>query len=119
MAEEANALHLWYDKPAGSKDWNEALPIGNGVLGGMVYGGIRSEQIQLNEETVWYGRPKNRNNPDSLKYLARIGSDIAGQHAGTGRSRAENDRAAVVVRRRAHGMEPGMDHQHVGAAWQE
>ena len=45
-----NATVLWYQKPA--QNWNEALPIGNGRIGGMVFGGIRSEQIQVNEESV-------------------------------------------------------------------
>ena len=44
---------LWYTAPASV--WEEALPLGNGRLGGMVYGGILNEKIQLNEESVWYG----------------------------------------------------------------
>jgi len=48
---------LWYDKPA--TVWEEALPIGNGRLGAMIYGGIQSDIIQLNEETVWSGEPGN------------------------------------------------------------
>jgi alpha-L-fucosidase 2 len=52
---------LWYRQPAAS--WNEALPIGNGRLGAMVFGGAPSERIQLNEDTVWAGEPRDRNNP--------------------------------------------------------
>ncbi|MDT0645145.1 glycoside hydrolase family 95 protein [Zunongwangia sp. F260] len=48
---------LWYDEP--SENWNEALPIGNGRIGGMVFGEIQNEKIQLNEETVWAGEPGN------------------------------------------------------------
>ena len=44
---------LWFKQPAG--DWNEALPVGNGILGMMVFGGVREEQVQLNEETFWTG----------------------------------------------------------------
>ena len=44
---------LWYDKPA--TDWYEALPIGNGTLGAMVFGGIKTEQFQLNENTLYSG----------------------------------------------------------------
>ncbi|MBQ2278698.1 MAG: glycoside hydrolase family 95 protein, partial [Clostridia bacterium] len=44
---------LWYTSPA--EDWNEALPLGNGILGMMVFGGTREERIQLNEETFWSG----------------------------------------------------------------
>ena len=65
-------MKLWYLEPADLKDWNQALPIGNGKLGAMVFGGIESERIQLNEETVWYGGAKDRNNPDAFKYLEKI-----------------------------------------------
>ncbi len=50
-------LKLWYDRPAAN--WNEALPIGNGRLGAMVFGNPAKEQLQLNEETVWSGGPNN------------------------------------------------------------
>ncbi len=63
-------LKIWYDRPA--KDWNEALPVGNGSLGGMVFGGAEEELIQLNEDTVWYGTKKQRINPDAQKYLPEI-----------------------------------------------
>ncbi len=49
------SLVLWYDQPA--YDWTEALPVGNGRLGAMVYGGIEKEKIQFNEETLWSGQP--------------------------------------------------------------
>ena len=49
------ALCLWYDAPA--EEWEEALPIGNGRLGAMVYGGVTQETIQFNEETLWTGQP--------------------------------------------------------------
>jgi alpha-L-fucosidase 2 len=61
-------LTLWYDKPA--KDWNEALPIGNGSLGAMIFGGVKEELIQLNEQTLWTGGPVNLNpNPTAAQYL--------------------------------------------------
>ncbi|MBB5437888.1 alpha-L-fucosidase 2 [Pedobacter sp. AK017] len=50
-------LKLWYDRPAAN--WNEALPIGNGRLGAMVFGNPAKEQLQLNEETVWSGGPNS------------------------------------------------------------
>ncbi|MGD9329003.1 MAG: glycoside hydrolase N-terminal domain-containing protein [Cyclobacteriaceae bacterium] len=54
--EELNpSLVLWYDQPA--QDWTEALPVGNGRLGAMVYGGVTREKIQFNEETLWSGQP--------------------------------------------------------------
>ena len=52
-------LKLWYKKPANLYyGWNEALPIGNGRLGAMVFGGVQRERIQLNEDSVWYGGPR-------------------------------------------------------------
>lgn len=61
---------IWFDKPAAN--WNEAIPIGNGRLGGMVFGDTDRERIQLNEDSVWYGGPRDRNNPDASKYIAQI-----------------------------------------------
>ncbi len=52
-----NNLKLWYDKPA--VDWNEALPLGNGRLGAMVFGAPAVEHLQLNEETIWAGSPNS------------------------------------------------------------
>src|SRR5688572_19142948 len=64
-------LVLWYKQPA--KDWNEALPLGNGRLGAMVFGRVAEELIQLNEETLWTGGPVNTNpNPDAPKYLQPV-----------------------------------------------
>lgn len=61
---------LWYKKPA--ETWEEALPIGNGRLGGMIFGKIYSERIQLNEDSIWYGGPRDRNNPDAASHLPKI-----------------------------------------------
>lgn len=61
---------LWYEAPA--VEWEEALPLGNGRMGAMVYGGIAKEQIQVNEESIWYGAKKNRANEDSLENLPKI-----------------------------------------------
>lgn len=63
---------LWYRQAA--SDWNEALPIGNGRLGGMVFGYAEQERIQLNEDSFWSGGPRDRNNPDALKRLPEIRS---------------------------------------------
>src|SRR5882762_6969068 len=61
-------LKLWYKKPA--KVWTEALPIGNGRLGAMVFGGVKRELIQLNESTLWTGGPVRTNvNPDAYAKL--------------------------------------------------
>ena len=64
-------LTLWYRKPA--TDWErEALPIGNGRLAAMVFGGIDHERIQFNEETVWDGVPRNTNSPEALATLPEV-----------------------------------------------
>lgn len=60
-------LTLWYDAPA--KNWNEALPVGNGRLGAMVFGGAQRERLQLNEETLWSGHPRDCDNPDAPRHL--------------------------------------------------
>ena len=58
---------LWYDAPAGR--WLEALPLGNGQMAAMVFGGIADETIQLNESTFWSGSPHDNNSKTSLEYL--------------------------------------------------
>ncbi len=69
--EQANSnLKLWYDKPA--SQWTEALPVGNGRLGAMIFGRIAKERIQLNEESIWAGSKINSNNPKASKYLSTI-----------------------------------------------
>jgi len=55
---------MWYRKPA--QEWTEALPIGNGRLGGIVFGGVPVERIQLNEDSLWCGGPRETNNPTAL-----------------------------------------------------
>jgi len=66
----ANGLRLGYDKPAG--DWIEALPVGNGRIGAMVFGGVRQERIQLNEDTLWAGSPYDPNNPEASASLGAV-----------------------------------------------
>ena len=61
---------LFYDRPAA--EWVEALPIGNGRLGAMVFGGIHQERLQLNEDTLWAGGPYNATNPAALAALPEV-----------------------------------------------
>ncbi|MCX6307315.1 MAG: glycoside hydrolase family 95 protein, partial [Bacteroidia bacterium] len=63
-------LKLWYATPAA--DWNAALPIGNGTLAAMVFGGPAVERLQLNEGTVWAGSPNQNNNPEALDNLPKV-----------------------------------------------
>src|SRR5699024_4143582 len=63
-------LKLQYNRPA--KKWTEALPVGNGCLGAMVYGGVTSDTLQLNNETVWSGGPNNNVNPAVKPVIKRL-----------------------------------------------
>ncbi len=62
---------IWFNQPA--RNWNEALPVGNGRLGVMVFGRVEEELLQLNEETLWSGGPANRNpNPGVAQFLPQV-----------------------------------------------
>ena len=68
--EDDLCLKLWYDKPA--ETWNEALPIGNGRIGAMIFGDPSIGHLQLNEETVWAGGPHSNVNAESARYIPII-----------------------------------------------
>ena len=63
-------LSLWYQHPAGQ--WTDALPVGNGRLGAMVFGGVNREHLQLNEDTLWAGGPYDPVNPDAKAALPEV-----------------------------------------------
>ena len=67
---QITSYKLWYQQPA--KIWDEALPVGNGRMGAMVFGGVYNERIQLNEESLWAGKRFNTNNPNALNDLPRV-----------------------------------------------
>ncbi|TCC92360.1 glycoside hydrolase family 95 protein [Pedobacter frigiditerrae] len=67
---QTKPFKLWYDKPASR--WEETLPLGNGRLGMMPDGGIKDEQIVLNDITLWSGAPQDANNYEACKYLPEI-----------------------------------------------
>ncbi|MFP4974224.1 glycosyl hydrolase family 95 catalytic domain-containing protein [Paenibacillus sp. CN-4] len=91
---------LWYRKPA--QVWEEALPIGNGRLGGMVYGGAVEELIQLNEDTLWSGFPRDTANYEALRHLGP-----ARQLAAEGRyAEAERKIEAHLLGRRTESYQP-------------
>ncbi|QBG88045.1 glycoside hydrolase family 95 protein [Xanthomonas oryzae] len=76
----AEALRLWYPQPA--NEWVEALPVGNGRLGAMVWGGIAHERLQLNEDTLYAGGPYDATSPDALAALPQVRALIfAGRYA--------------------------------------
>jgi len=67
-------LTLWYDQPASV--WEEALPLGNGQTGAMVFGGVAKERYQLNDHTLWSGYPEDGNNPEAAKLLPILRKQI-------------------------------------------
>ena len=67
---DAYASRMWYTKPA--INWNEALPIGNGRMGAMIFGGVNTEHLQLNEQTLWSGGPRDWNNPRAKTVLPLV-----------------------------------------------
>jgi alpha-L-fucosidase 2 len=84
-AAPARDWKLWYRQPATApgelesgwgwnnpEAWVQALPVGNGRLGGMVFGGVPEERIQLNEDSLWSGGPQDADNPDAKQYLPEI-----------------------------------------------
>lgn len=70
MTRRKDMSRLWYKQPADK--WEEALPLGNGRLGAMVFGQPCGEHIQVNEDSMWYGGWVDRNNPDTKTYLPKI-----------------------------------------------
>jgi alpha-L-fucosidase 2 len=69
-AQEEAPLTLWYRQPA--RQWTEALPLGNGRLGAMVFGGVAEDRIQINEATLWGGGPHDYTNPEAARHLAEL-----------------------------------------------
>ncbi|MBP8912439.1 MAG: glycoside hydrolase family 95 protein, partial [Phycisphaerae bacterium] len=63
-------LKLWYRQPA--EEWTQALPVGNGRLGAMIFGRIENERLQLNEISLWSGSPQDADNPEALPALHEI-----------------------------------------------
>lgn len=106
MASE-RPLKLWYEKPAA--EWVEALPLGNGRLGAMVFGDPGEERLQLNEETVWAGGPNSNANPEAQTALPRIRELIFDGHY----KEAQDLVGSAIVSRTNHGMA----YQTVGDVW--
>ena len=74
FSQETNDLKLWYRTPSGTQ-WENALPVGNGRLGAMIYGNVDTETIQLNEQSLWSGSPNRNDNRlalDSLKEIRKL-----------------------------------------------
>jgi alpha-L-fucosidase 2 len=92
-------LKLWYNKPSGGT-WENALPIGNGRLGAMVYGNVETEIVQLNEHTVWSGSPNRNDNPLALDSLAVVRKLIWEGH----QKEAERLANRVILSKTSHGQ---------------
>lgn len=111
----ASAQVLWYRQPAAT--WNEALPIGNGRLGAMVFGGVEQDHLQFNEETLWTGEPRDYNQQGAWAYLDTIrqllfagrqqeAEAIAEEHF-MGLKSKEGDREAWNAKVLASALKPG------------
>jgi alpha-L-fucosidase 2 len=94
-ADEAS-LRLWYRQPA--RQWVEALPIGNGRLGAMIFGGLQDEHIQLNEDTVWSGERRDRMNPAAAKTVPEIRRLLFAGKVAEAQAMAEKDMLAIPRR---------------------
>jgi alpha-L-fucosidase 2 len=71
LSQNNDALKLWYNHPSGST-WENALPVGNGKIGAMIFGNVDTETVQLNETTVWSGSPNRNDNSLALESLPEI-----------------------------------------------
>ncbi len=98
FAQDNAPLKLWYDQPA--RQWVEALPVGNGRLGAMVFGNPSREVIQLNENTVWAGQPNRNDNPQAKEALPEVRRLIfEGKYA-----EAQNVVNQKFISKSSHGM---------------
>lgn len=98
-AQKTETLKLWYKQPSG-KVWENALPIGNGRLGAMIYGNVEKETIQLNEHTLWSGGPNRNDNPLALDSLAEIRKLILEGK----QKQAEQLANRVIISKKSHGQ---------------
>jgi alpha-L-fucosidase 2 len=103
----AAQYRLWYDQPA--QTWTQALPVGNGVIGGMVFGTPAVEHIQLNEETIWAGQPNNVVNPNAKEALPEVRRLIF-----EGKYKEAQDLSNAKVMPNAAGQNMGMPYQPFG-----
>ncbi|QDK78712.1 glycoside hydrolase family 95 protein [Spirosoma sp. KCTC 42546] len=99
FSQNKSGLKLWYSTPAG-QTWENALPIGNGRLGAMVYGNVGKETIQLNEHTLWSGSPNRNDNPAALASLPEIRQLIFANK----QKEAENLANKTIITKKSHGQ---------------
>ena len=95
---ESNPMKLWYRQPANV--WEEALPIGNGNMGAMVFGNPAKEHLQLNHDEFWAGSPYNNSNPRGPQALEKVRKQIEqGEYKA-----ADSTMNADFVAKKVHGM---------------
>lgn len=99
FAQNNSSFKLWYNTPSG-KIWENALPIGNGRLGAMIYGNVETETIQLNEHSLWSGGPNRNDNPLALDSLAEIRKLILEGK----QKQAEQLANRVIITKKSHGQ---------------
>lgn len=92
----AQETTLWYEKPAAQ--WTDALPVGNGRLAAMVFGGVEAERLQLNEETIYAGEPRNRINPAARKSLPEVRRFLMEGKVAEAEELAKNTLLAIPLR---------------------
>jgi alpha-L-fucosidase 2 len=100
--QDGQDLRLWYRQPAAN--WNEALPIGNGRLGAMVFGGVADERLQLNEDTIWVGEKRDRLNPAGPAAVTEVRRLLAEGKAPEAEALA--DQAIIATPRRMPPYQP-------------
>ncbi len=99
ISQNNTGLKLWYNQPSGTT-WENALPIGNGRLGAMVYGNVETETIQLNEHTLWSGSPNRNDNPLALDSLPEIRKLIFDGK----QKEAEQMANRIIISKKSHGQ---------------
>ncbi len=96
----ATDLRLWYERPAAA--WVEALPVGNGRLGAMVFGGTTEERIQFNEDTLWTGEPRGYHHAGAVKFLPQIRELLAAGKQKEAEALAMTEFMSVPLRQMAY-----------------
>ena len=96
----AGDLVLWYQQPA--SEWTEALAIGNGRLGAMVFGGVSEEHLQFNEDTIWNGEPHEYQHEGAVKYLPEIRQLLADGKQDEAEELAMREFMSVPLREKAY-----------------
>jgi alpha-L-fucosidase 2 len=100
LAAGSSALKLWYRQPATA--WVEALPVGNGRMGAMVFGGTAEERIQFNEDTIWNGKPHEYHHEGAVKFLPELRRLLAGGKQKEAETLAMQEFMSVPLRQKAY-----------------